>query len=215
MGTLILLAALTVAVAVGLAILFNKLVVKDFPESDRKAGSIKTFFVFIILFVVIFAVLYGKVIADASVKSFSAQIEQDIKKNYSNLDIVKNGIDVAAASKDINKLNNTVNDITRIIKPGELGVPKFVWNIALGYIRKELQKIFTGFNAVKNAASPFLDERNYLTVSSLFNGLQVTILKIIKITVIVLVSVCVILLGIYVLASLSKTSKEKKRLEGK
>jgi len=206
---------LTVAAAVGLSILFNKMVVKDFPESDRKAGNIKTFFVFILLFVIIFAVLYGKVIADASVKSFSAQTEQDIKKNYSNLDIVKNGIDVAAVSKDANKLNNTVNDLTRIIKPEQLGVPKFVWNIALGYIRKELQKIFNGFNTVINKASPFLDERNYLTVSSFINGLQVTILKIIKITVIVLVSVCVILLAVYVLVSLSKAFKEKKRLEAK
>jgi len=211
MGTLILLAAITVAAAVGLAILFNKLVVKDFPETDRKAGNIKTFFVFIILFVIIFAVLYGKVIADASVKSFSAQIEQDIKKNYSNLDIVRNGIDVAAVSKDTNKLNNTVNDLTKIIKPGELGVPKFVWNIALGYMRKELQKIFNGFDAV----SPFLDERNYITVSSFINGIQISVLKIIKITTIVIVSIFVVLFAIYVLVSLSKASKEKKRLENK
>jgi len=215
MGTLILLAALVIAVGVGLGILFNKFVVKDFPEADRKSGNVITIVVFILLFVVIFAALYGKVKADAAVKSLSVKIEQDIKKNYSNLDIVKYGIDVAAVSKDANKLSGTLNDLTRVIKPGEIGVPNFVWNIALGYIRKELQKIFTKFNAVVDAANPFLDERNYLTVSSLINGIQVTILKIIKITVIVIVTICVIILAVYILTSLSKASKEKKRIEGK
>ncbi|WP_461248964.1 hypothetical protein, partial [Treponema sp. R6D11] len=106
------------------------------------------------MLLVIFGALYGKVIADASVKSFTAQIEQDIKKNNSNLAIVKNGIDVAAVSKDASKLNDTVNDITRSIKPGELGVPKFVWNIAAGKIKKHLQNIFTNFDATSEKANP-------------------------------------------------------------
>jgi len=212
---IILLAVLVVAAAVGLGILFNKLVVKDFPEADRKGGNVKTFVVFILLFIVIFAALYGKVVADAAVKSKLPEFEQKFKKDNPNLVIVKNGYDITAISKDAGKLNDTLNDLTRMIKPGELGVPNFVWNIALGYVRKELHKIFTRFNAALDKASPFFDERNYLTFSSLINGIQVTILKIIKTIVIGIVLICVILLAIYVLVSLSKASKEKKRLEGK
>jgi len=215
MITIIVLAALTAAAGVGLGILFNKYVINDFPEAERKTGKVKTIVVFLLLFIVIFAALYGKVIADASVKSFSAQIEQDIKKNYSNLDIVKNGIDVATAGKDPAKLNSTVNDLTRIIKPGEWGVPNFIWNTVLGYARKELQKVIIRFNEAGGENSPFVNEKNYLTVSSFINGIQVTALKIIKNVVIVIISVCVILLAVYILSSLSKASKERKRAGNK
>jgi len=213
--TMILCAAGVVVFAVGLALLFNKLVIKNFPEKGRKASYVKTVVVFLLLFVLIFAAVCGKIIADASVKSFSGNIEQDIKKNYSNLDIVRNGINITAVSKDAAKLNSTVNDLTRIIKPSDFGVPPFVWNTVLGYVRKELQKIIISFNEAGKGTSRFVDERNYLTVSSLVNGIQITILNIVKITVIVIVSICVILLAVYIIASLSKASKEKKRVQGK
>ena len=215
MVNLILFGAIAVVLGVGLGILFNKLVVKDFPENGRKASYVKTVVVFLLIAVVIFAVLYGKSIVDPSVKSFSGKIEQDIKKNYSNLDIVKNGIDLTAASKDSSKLNNTVNDLTRVLKPSDFGVPAFIWNTVLSNVKKELQKIIISFNKSGGASNPFVDERNYLTVSSFIKGLQVTILNVVKITVIVIISICVILLAIYILASLSKASKEKKRVASK
>jgi len=215
MVNLILFGAIAVILGVGLGILFNKLVVKDFPENGRKASYVKTVVVFLLIAVVIFAVLYGKSIVDSSVKSFSGKIEQDIKKNYSNLDIVKNGIDITAASKDSSKLNSTVNDLTRVLKPSDFGVPAFIWNTVLSNVKKELQKIIISFNSAEGVSNPFVDEKNYLTVSSFINGLQVTILKVVKITVIVIISICVILLAIYILASLSKASKEKKRVASK
>lgn len=215
MGNLILFGAIAVVLGVGLGILFNKLVIKDFPENGRKGSYVKTVVVFLLLFVVIFAAVYGKSIVDNSVKSFSGKIEQDIKKNYSNLDIVKNGIDLTAASKDSSKLNNTVNDLTRVLKPSDFGVPAFIWNTVLSNVKKELQKIIISFNSAGSVSNTFVDERNYLTVSSFINGLQTTILKVVKITVIVIVSICVILLAIYILVSLSTASKEKKRAESK
>ena len=215
MVNLILFGAIAVVLGVGLGILFNKLVIKNFPETGRKASYVKTVIVFLLIAVVIFAALYGKSIVDDSVKSFSGKVEQDIKKNYSNLDIVKNGIDLTAASKDSSKLNNTVNDLTRVLKPSDFGVPAFIWNTVLSNVKKELQKIIISFNKSGGASNPFVDERNYLTVSSLINGLQITILKVVKVTVIVIVSICVILLAIYILVSLSKASKEKKRAESK
>ena len=215
MVNLILFGAIADVLGVGLGLLFNKLVIKNFPETGRKASYVKTVIVFLLIAVVIFAALYGKSIVDDSVKSFSGKVEQDIKKNYSNLDIVKNGIDLTAASKDSSKLNNTVNDLTRVLKPSDFGVPAFIWNTVLSNVKKELQKIIISFNKSGGASNPFVDERNYLTVSSLINGLQITILKVVKVTVIVIVSICVILLAIYILVSLSKASKEKKRAESK
>ena len=215
MVNLILFGAIAVVLGVGLGILFNKLVIKNFPETSRKASYVKTVIVFLLIAVVIFAALYGKSIVDSSVKSFSGKIEQDIKKNYSNLDIVKNGIDITAASKDSSKLNSTVNDLTRVLKPSDFGVPAFIWNTVLSNVKKELQKIIISFNKSGGASNPFVDERNYLTVSSFIKGLQVTILNVVKITVIVIISICVILLAIYILTSLSKASKEKKRVASK
>jgi len=197
MVTLILLAAIVVVLGVGLGILFNKLVIKNFPENGRKANYVKTVVVFLLLFIVIFAAVYGKFIADDIVKTKSAELEQSIKKNYSNLVIVKNGIDVKAAVKDISKLNDPVNDLTRALKPSDFGVPNFIWNTVISKVRKELQKIIISFNGDGKKPSAFLDDRGFLTISSLMNGLRSIILTIIKITVIVIVAVCVILLVVY------------------
>jgi hypothetical protein len=213
MDNMILYAALTVVLTVGLGLLFNKLVVKNYPEPGRKGGYTSTFIIFILMAGIIFTAAYIKIKVDTSVKAYAAEIERDIKKNYSNIDIVRNGIDVAAISKDVSKLNDTVNDLTRIVKPDELGIPDFVWEIALGYVKNELKKIIYSFNTVVKAANPFLDDRNFLTVSSLVNGIRAVILKIIKIVFIIIVSICALILLIYVLASISKASREKKRIK--
>jgi len=217
MVTMILFAALAVALGVGLGILFNKLVIKNFPETGRKVKYVITVIVFLLITVVLFAAIYGKFIADSYVKYYSSELEQYIIKNHSNLDFVRNGLDIAAVSKDISKLNKTVTDLNTILKPkaNELGIPDLVYNAIIGYVTKELQKRLVVLNnAAGKAINPFIDEKNFLTVSSLINGLRTGILKTVKIIVFVIVVICVILLGIYILVSLSKASREKKRNSG-
>lgn len=217
MVTMILFAALAVALGVGLAILFNKLVIKNFPERGRKVSYVKTVIVFLLIAIVLFAVIYGKFIASSAVISKSNEIEQYIIKNHSNLDFVRNGLDITAISNDISKLNKTVNDLNSVLKPeaDKFGVPKFLYDMVVSNITKELQKRLIIVNASENGANPFIDERNHLTVSSIIKGLQISILKIVNNIVLVIVIICVILLGIYILVSLSTASKEKKRIKNK
>jgi len=215
MVNMILFGALAAVIGVGLGLLYNKLVIKNFPETGRKMNYVKTVIVFLLIAVVLFAAIYGKFKIDSSVKTYSNEIEQYIIKNHSNLDFVKNGLDITAVSNDISKLNKTVEDLSPIIWPkaSEVGVPKFLYNMIIGNVTKELQKRIV--SAAANTSNPFVNENNFLTVSSLINGLRTGILKIVKIVVFVIVFICVILLGIYILVSLSTASREKKRVEGK
>jgi len=214
MIAVILFAALAAAVGVGLGILFNKLVIKDFPEVVRKMSYVKTIIVFLLIAVVIFAAIYGKSQIDSSVKKSSGELEQYIITNHSKLDFVKNGLDISALSKDISRLNRTVNDLNIILKPkaDELGIPSIVYNAAVNYMSGELQKKLVISDTDGKKANPFVNEKNVLTVSSLLNGLQTVILNIVKVIAFVIISICVILLAIYVIVSLSTASKEKKRI---
>jgi len=216
MTNIILYAALSVVVGVGLGILFNKLVIKNFPEASRKISYVKTVIVFLLIFVVLFATIYGKTIIDSSVRKHSNDLEQYITKNYSKLDFVKNGLDITAIKNDVSKINTTVNDLSIILKPkaDELGVPNLIYNIAMNNVAKELQKKLVNVNIAEKADNSFVNEKNFLTVSSLMFGLQTVILKIVKITIIVIVFICVVLLGIYILVSLTRASREKKHNAG-
>jgi ABC-type multidrug transport system fused ATPase/permease subunit len=216
MVKMILFGALAVVLGVGLAILFNKLVIKNFPENRRKWSYVKTVVVFLLIAIVLFAAIYGKIIADSIIIDKSNELEQNINKNYSNLDFVKNGLDVAGISKDLSKLDKTRSDLNTFLKPeaDKVGAPNFLYNIVVDNIMKQLQNIISKFNE-SNTANSYLNEKNFLTVSSLMNGIRTGILKIIKIIVLIIVFICVILLGIYILVSLSTASKEKKRIEGK
>jgi len=213
----IILIVLFAALGVGLGILFNKLVIKDFPETGRKMNYVKTVIVFFLITVVVFAAIFGKFQVETSVKNSSNELEQYIIKNHSKLDFVRNGIDITALNKDISKLNATINDLDIILRPkaSELGIPRIIYNIILNNLSKELQKRIVIANTAGKSANSFVDENNKLTVSSLLNGLQILIFKIVNTIVFIVVAILIILLAVYILVSLSKASKEKKRLEGK
>ena len=209
---LIILIVLFAALGVGLGLLFNKFVIKDYPEKGRKFKYVITVIVFFLITVILFGVIYGKFIADAAVKKSFTELEQYIVKNHSNLPFVRKGIDITAIQNDASTINNTI--VALIPSANELGIPPLVYNSVLNYVFKELQKKLAVIKVVENKANPFIDENNKLTVSSLINGLQAGVLKTVKTTVIVLVAIFVILLAIYVLVSLSTASKEKKRVAG-
>jgi len=210
--TFIILIVLFAVLGVGLGLLFNKFVIKDYPEKGRKFKYVITVIVFFLITVALFAVIYGKTIVDTAVKKSLSELEQDIIKKHSNLPIVRNGINITAIQNDASTINNTI--VALIPSANELGIPSLIYNAVLNNVLKELHKKLALIKVAENKANPFIDENNKLTVSSLINGLQTNILKVVKTTVIVLVIIFVILLAIYVLVSLSKASKEKKRVAG-
>jgi uncharacterized membrane protein len=211
----IILIVLFAVLGAGLGVLFNILVIKNFPEHSRTMSYVKTVIVFLLMTVILFSAVFGKFKLGSIVNDYSNKLELDITRNYPNLDFVKNGVDMTAVSNDITKLNKTLGDLNVIIKPkaDELGIPNFIYNLAMDNVIKELQKKLAIVNAAGKAATSFVDERNYLTIPSLINGLRLSVLKIINIIVFVIVVICVIILGIYILNSLSRASKERKRKE--
>jgi len=214
----VILIVLFAVLGVGLGLLFNKFVIKDYPEAGRKFKYVITVIVFFLITVALFAVIYGKFIVDASVKKSFSELEQYVLKNHSNLNFVKNnGIDITAVQNDVSKINSTISDLSGILRPkaSELGVPSLVYNAVINYLSKELQKKLAVVNKTgQKAANSFVDENNRLTVSSLINGLQTGVLKVVKTIVFVLVVIFLILLGFYILVSVSTASKEKKRVAG-
>jgi len=206
----ILLIVLFAILGVGLGLLFNKFVIKDYPEKGRKFKYVITVIVFLLITVALFAVIYGKFIVDAAVEKSLIKLEEDITKKHSKLPLVRNGIDVTAIQKDASTINNTI--VALLPSANELGIPSLVYNELLKYVLKELDKKLAVIKVAENKDNPFI-ENNKLTLKSLINGLKINILKAVKTTVIVLVVIFVILLAIYVLVSLSKASKEKKRVE--
>ena len=216
---LIILVVLFAALGVGLGLLFNKFVIKDYPEKGRKFKYVITVIVFFLITVILFGVIYGKFIVDATVEKTFTELELDIKKNYSNLSFVKNnGIDLTALKNDVSKINEPINDLRNSLRKMvtvEIGVPNLIYDSVINYLSVELQKkLVVAQKTGEKTINPFIDENNRLTVSSLLKGLKTGILKVVKTTVIVLVVIFVILLGIYILVSLSKASKEKKRIAG-
>jgi ABC-type multidrug transport system fused ATPase/permease subunit len=207
----ILLIVLFAILGVGLGLLFNKFVIKDYPEKGRKFKYVITVIVFFLITVALFAVIYGKFIVDASVKKSLSELKEDIIKKHSNLPLVRNGIDITAIQNDASTINNTIAALLPSAK--ELGIPSLVYNAVLNSVLRELHKKLAVIKVAENKDNPFI-ENNRLTVSSLINGLQTNILKVVKTTVIVFVVIFVILLAIYVLVSLSKASKEKERIAG-
>jgi TRAP-type C4-dicarboxylate transport system permease small subunit len=213
----IILIVLFAVLGIGLGLLFNKFVIKDYPEKDRKFKYVITVIVFFLITVALFAVIYGKFQADAAVKKSFTELEQYIITNHSNFNFVKNGIDITAVQNDVSKINSTIADLNGILRPkaAELGVPNLVYNAVINYLSGELQKKLAVVSKTgQKLSNSFVDENNKLTVSSLINGLQTGVLKTIKNIVLVLVAIFAILLIIYVLVSLSTASKEKKRVAG-
>jgi Na+/melibiose symporter-like transporter len=208
---LIVILVLSAALGIFLGVMFNMLVIKNFSEAGRKTSYANTVVIFLLIAVILTLIVYGKIKIESNVKDYSNKLEQDIISNYSNLDFIKNGIDMAAVNNDISGINKTVSDLNVIIKPqaDELGIPNFVYNSAIGYVSKELQKKLFIVNAAGKAANSFVNDKNFLTVSSLINGLRTGVLKIVNTVAFVLIVICAVILGIYILASLSRASKER------
>jgi uncharacterized membrane protein len=75
---------------------------------------------------------------------------------------------------------------------------------------RELQKGLLGANISEIAGSPFVDENNFLTVSSIINGLKKTTTNVLNIVLIVIASIFIIIFVVHVIKSFVSASKGKK-----
>jgi len=204
-----------IALGVFLGVLFNKAVISKFSEIDRKGNYIITVVVFVLITVVMFSVVFAKFSINSSVNFYSNELEQYLLDNHSNMELVRTGINMELVNQDITKLNNAVTQLKDALWPhaSELGLTRNVYNLLANYVTREIQKNLLVVNAAGHVANSFTDENNFLTISSIMNGLRLRIAFIINIITIIVVVICSLILIIYILASLSTARKEKLRAQ--
>jgi len=211
----IVLLILFAVLGIGLGILFNKLVIKDYPDSVRKSSYVAAVFVFLIVSVLVFGTIYGRSFAETSIKNNSAEMEQYINASHSNLDFVRNGLNMTAIQNDISRLNTVFADLNIVLRPfaGELGIPRLIYNSAFDYAARQIQSRLAIESVGGNRAVSFTDENNMLTISSLLNGLQTSLINIVNIAALVIIIIIAILFAVYIIKSLSQASKARKARE--
>ncbi|MCL2251426.1 MAG: hypothetical protein FWC12_05860 [Treponema sp.] len=197
-----------VAAGVGLGLLFNLLVIKHFPEDKRKGGYVKSVVLFLIVMLVAFGLITARNIAYSNVKKYSNLINQFISTNNQNLELVKNGINMAEIKENAAKLNNLSSEIISMLPSStDLGIPGLFYNMASDFINKELQKKLVLANTVKNI---FTDDNNILSITSILTGLEKSIMKIVNNILLVIAVITFILFMIFIISSIITASKEKK-----
>jgi len=213
MGVIII-AVAVVVVGVAIGLVYNKLVIKDYPPERKKAGYVGSVVVFLLISLALFGVLYGRLVARSSINDFTQKMAQQINKNYPQNSFVKNGVDLRNISTDIAQADAALSAIKLVLpSAADLGIPKAIYDIAINYVMGQMQ---TKLMQVKNSEK-FLKsfaENNILTVSSLTNGLRQKAFSVVNIITVVFVVIFVILLGIYILLSSSKAAKQRKKTAG-
>jgi len=210
---IVILYAIVIALGVYFGVLYNKRIIKDYQESDRRLNYFITVVVFVTITVIFFSVILARFKIDSSLKNYSKQLNQYAINNYSDNDFVKNGFDMTKINENVSELNKSVSELDSVlhIYAKELGIPNFLYNWANNFIKKELQKKAVIVNTVGKSLNSFVNKENFITVSSLLNGLRTAVMKTVDTIVFVIVFILLIVLGIYVFASLSIAAKAKKK----
>ncbi|MCL2237543.1 MAG: hypothetical protein FWC05_04705 [Treponema sp.] len=199
-----------------LGILFNKVALKNYPNNGKK----EHYFITVAAFLFTIVIASVAISAGANIKSAinrqSAELEEYVTANHSDLAFVKNGLNLTEVSENLSQLNSSMDELKNAVWPqaNQIGIPRIIFNYAAGFATNEIQKRLLVANTAEKKANAFADENNYITVSSIMNGLRNGIVNIVNVVVIVIVSVCALILCIHILVSLLAVKKEKERLAG-
>ena len=193
----------------GLGVGYNFLVIKNYPEKRRKANYVLTVIVFLIVTVALFCIVSVRSFVDTTVKVKSQDTEQYIKDNYANNGFVKNGLDLTGISDNLSRIDNMVVELKSLLPSHtELKIKKGLYDFIANFLTKELQKRLKAVDFSKK--NSFADDNNVLTVSSIINNLQRSIMKIVNIVLLVIASIFIIILLVHIIKSLIIAAKAKK-----
>ena len=189
---------------IGLGIIYNKFIIKNYPEEDRKLYYFITIVVFLIFSLSMYIVFSVKSYTNSVISEYSVKIERFINENYADDDFVKNGYDLQKMNNDVSQLDSTVSEV--LPSHEALGVNKIIYDYAIN-------KALSRFNIVHSSAeviNSYGNESNILTVSSLVHGLENDLISLInKIALSIITVVSVILLA-YVVCTLIAAKREEK-----
>jgi small-conductance mechanosensitive channel len=191
----------------GLGVLYNMLVIKNFPDNIRKGSYVKSVIVFFIVTLVFFGLVTARNIAYENVKKHSSELQRYVTENHSNLEFVRRGINMSGIG-DPARVNQVVAEIRSVFPSHtDLGIPKLIYDMAADAVTSELQKRLVAANAAKNF---FTDENNVLSISSIVNGIQRIIMNIINVILLIIAIIVFILFAKFIISSLIAASKAKK-----
>jgi uncharacterized membrane protein YqjE len=211
MVKIIMIFAIAAVLGVGLAILFNKFAIKDYPEKGRKTKYAITIVVFLLIALALGGVLLAKSATNTAIQEKSTELEQYIKDSHPNNGLVKNGLDLTGINNDASRINNVVKELKSLLPTStELGVPKQLYDIAADYAMKELQKKLIIFNFANKQLNSLADEDGLLTVSSVIKTLRTNIIKLVNIVFLIIAAILVVVFLIYIISSLVTAGKERK-----
>ena len=202
---------ISIIIGINLGIVYNKFVIKDYPDYKRKFGYFITVVIFLLLSISIFGILIMKSGLNSTIKDYSTKLEHFVKINYPDNEFVRNGLDLKNINNDISKINTSVNEIKSILPSNkELGIDKFLYDLIVDYAIKELQKRLTVVNYSVKAVNAFSDKDNVLTISSLVNGLQQNAIRLINITSLIIIGIIILFFSIYIIFTFIVIKRERK-----
>jgi hypothetical protein len=207
---LIIIAAAVVVAGIAIGVVYNKLVIKDYPPRDKKIGCVVSVIVFFLISVALFGVLFGRTVGISVIDGFTQKMAQQINDKYAQDSFVKEGVNIKDIGTDPLRAGIAIGAI-RLALPGaaDLGIPKMIYDMTINFVTGQMRSSLTNPEDSEKFVQAFT-ENNILTVSSLTGGLRQKAVNVVNITTLVLVGIFVILLGIYLLVTMSHAAKQRR-----
>jgi disulfide bond formation protein DsbB len=194
-----------------LGVLYNKYFVKDYPDYKKKLGYFFTLIAFVAVFLSIYSVISIKYYVITIIREYSIKLEQYIKDNNPENELVKNGIDLTQLNDSLTQIDNGINEIKNLLPDyKELGVDKFIYDLIVDYAIKQLQKKMKVVNYYTYIVNTFTEKNNIITVSSLINGLRANAIKLINTISLIIVIIFLVAFFVYIIYTLTIITRERK-----
>jgi len=196
---------------IGLAVIFNIFIIKNYPAEKRKASYIKTIIIFFLIFAVLAGIITGWRITNRIISDYAADIEHKIKINNSANEFVRYGLDLNNIQNDITKIGTYVEVMRQLLPSNtELGVSKLLYGFITDFTVGKLEKKLNIFNYSADKILIYTNDKNVITVTSLVGGLRSNAQAYVRNIALIASSVFVLLLLIYIIPALFKARKAKK-----
>jgi Ca2+/Na+ antiporter len=198
-------------VGIGLGVVYNILVIKRYPDKDRKGAYVRTVFLFLVCALVLFCVVSLRPDINKAIAHNMTEMEQYINETHSSNGFVQKGLDLKKIGGDASQTYQTINELKSLLPTAQqLGIPKLVYNIAVDNALAKLLKNISVVDASAKAVNHFADENNVLTVASLTKKKKKRAISLVNIIFLVIAVIFAVLLIIYIIKSLLTAQKAPK-----
>ena len=200
-----------VGLGIGLGVVYNIFVIKNYPDHRRKGAYVSAVVFFLFFSLAIYVVMSARSYANSTITGYAARMEQYVKDNYPNNEFVRNGLDFKKINNDLTQINSTVSELKTILPSNtELGVSKMLYDSVVDYAVKALQKRLAVVNYSAKAVTTFVDKDGFLTISSILYNLKTNAIKLINMIALVIMAIFGVIILIYIVSSLLTAGRERK-----